>query len=249
MRGGVTGAVAALLLVLALPSSGAAQIPLTMGETDGVRIVRERGALVVVFAKRAERLWRRVAGRRVDVHCTQLFEDGTGSGNNPLRAPKRGRRIRTGDGSRGWDYCRVWLEARTVRRDGRRRRVPRRLIASAPLTQQGTVFLDEQSKAFAMSLLLAASELGAEARNRDGFLAPAQLLQLVRLASPRARLPLVALTAPSDTPPAGALGYYSDGAQHAAAVVVSKSGNRLFLELDDDVLHTNVAKYIFGGLD
>ena len=25
---------------------------------------------------RAERLWRRVAGRRVDVYCTQLFEDG-----------------------------------------------------------------------------------------------------------------------------------------------------------------------------
>jgi hypothetical protein len=59
----------------------------------------------------------------------------------------------------------------------------------------------------------------------------------------------VALGAPSDTPPAGAVGYYSDGAQHAAAVVLSASGKRLFLEQNGDVLHMNIAKYIFGGLD
>jgi hypothetical protein len=30
---------------------------------------------------------------------------------------------------------------------------------------------------------------------------------------------------------------------------VSASGKRLFLEFNGDVLHTNVAKYLFGGLD
>jgi hypothetical protein len=246
VRSVITGVVAALLLVLVLPSAATAQGPGPLRPADGVRLVRERGALVVVFAKRAERLWKRVAGRRVDVHCTQLFEDGTGSGNNVVRAPKRGRRIPTGDLSRGWDYCRVWLEARTVRRDGRRRRVPRRLIASVPLTQQGTVFLDNQFNAFLLTALLTVSELVAEDRGREGFLTPEELMQL---ANPQPGEPgLVVLPSPSDTPPAGAIGYYSDGAKHAAAVTVSAAGKRLFFEVIGDAVHTNVLRYL-GALD
>jgi hypothetical protein len=238
--------VAALVLALATPSAAMAQGPAPLSATDGVRIVRERGELVVVFAKRAERLWRRVAGRRVDVHCTKLFEDGTGSGNNLVRAPKRGRRIRTGDGSRGWDYCRVWLEARTVRRDGRRRRVRRRLIASVPLTQQGTVFLDHQYNAFLLTSVLTFSEAAADERGRDGYLTPDELMGL-RNGEPRGPA-LVALASPSDTPPPDTIGYYSDGAKHAAAAIVSAAGKRLFLEVNGDVVHTNVLRYI-GGID
>ena len=37
-----------------------------------MRIVRERGAIVVVFTSRATRLWRRVAGKRVSVPCDEL---------------------------------------------------------------------------------------------------------------------------------------------------------------------------------
>jgi hypothetical protein len=250
MRGGVTALVTALLLVLVLPSTGAAQTPLPVGEADGVRIVRDRGGgIVVVFTKRAERLRRRVAGKRVSVFCTEFTRFGGNGGGITQRAPRRGRRIETGDRTRGMDYCRVWLAARTVRRGGETRRRGRELIVSVPLTQDGAVHLDEESKALAMGLLLTASELAAQARNRDGFLSPAQLSQLVRMARPSARSLLVALAAPSDTPPAGSLGYYSDGAQHAAAVVVSASGKRLFLEYNGDVLHTNVAKYLFGRLD
>jgi hypothetical protein len=65
----------------------------------------------------------------------------------------------------------------------------------------------------------------------------------------RARVTLVALETPSGTPPGDAFGYYSDGARHAAAVAVSASGRRLFLEYDGDVLHTNIVRYMFGGLD
>jgi hypothetical protein len=51
----------------------------------------------------------------------------------------------------------------------------------------------------------------------------------------------------SDTPPEGAIGYYSDAAQHAAAVVLSAMGRRLFLEFDaDDVIRSNVTTYIYG---
>jgi hypothetical protein len=246
MRGGVTAVVTALLVALAAPSAATAQGPQVLRPADGVRIVREGGQLVVVFAKRAERLWKRVAGRRVDVHCTQLFEDGTGSGNNPLRAPKRGRRIPTGDGSRGWDYCRLWLQGRTVRRDGRRRRVQRRLITSLPLTQEGTVFLDNQYNAFLLSIVLTVSELSAEDRGRDGYLTPDELMELVGAEGPGPGLAV--LSSPADTPPPGTIGYYSDGAMHAAAVTLSAAGKRLFFEVNGDAVHTNVLRYL-GDLD
>jgi hypothetical protein len=249
MKGGATGLALVLLLAVAFPAASAAQTRLPVGEADGVRIVRERGALVVVFTQRAEKLRRKVAGRLVSVNCTRFIRDGTSSGGVTQRAPRRGRRIRTGDLTRGLDYCRVWLAARTVTRGGKRKRRGREHIVSIPLTQEGAVYLDEQSKALDLGLLLTVSELAAEARNRTGFLSPAQLIQLVGNARPRPPFALVVLAAPSDTPPAGAVGYYSDGAEHAAAVVLSALGKRLFLEFNGDVLHTNIAKYMFGGLD
>ena len=61
------------------------------------------------------------------------------------------------------------------------------------------------------------------------------------------KLSVVELPSPSDTPPAGSIGYYSDGAQHAAAVVLSASGRRLFFEADaDEVIRTNVLEYVYG---
>jgi hypothetical protein len=246
MRGGVTGVVTVLLLVLVLPSAGAAQAPLPVGEADGVRLVRERGELVVVFTPRAQRLWRRVAGKRVDVACVEFVEGGTRSGGNLLRAPKRGRRIRTGDGSRV-DYCRVWLPARRVGRGGERQRRGRVLIVSIPFTQEGAVFLDEQLNAFGLIGILTISELSAEEAGRKGYLTYAELIDAD--ARPGARSLFVELASPSDTPPPEKVGYYSDGAKHVAAVVLSAQGKRLFLEFNDDVLHTNVARYLLGGLD
>jgi hypothetical protein len=240
------GLAALALLALAAPSAASAQDTLPVGEAEGVRMVRERGELVVIFTRRAERIRKRVAGRRIDVYCTQLFEDGTGSGNNPLRAPKRGRRIHTGDGSRGWDYCRLWLEARTVRRDGRRRRVDRKLMASVPLTQQGAVFLDGQRYAFLLTATLTVAEFSADDRGRDGFLTPAELLALAAKQGSGELGALVALASPSDTPPPGAIGYFSDGAKHAAAVALSTLGKRLFFEINGDVLHTNITQYVRG---
>ena len=55
----------------------------------------------------------------------------------------------------------------------------------------------------------------------------------------------VELVDPTDTPPAGSLGYYSDGHEHVAAAMLSASGRRLFLEYDGDAVSTNVQPYIF----
>jgi hypothetical protein len=249
----VTGlVVAAALVVLAVPATASAQLP--VGHAQGVRIVRDKhGAIVVVFSRSAARLWRRVAGRRVSVMCEKgpdpdpenpgySFSEG---GGTVVRAPKRGRRLRTGDLTRGMDVCEVAVEPRTVRRNGKRRRIGRRLIVTIPLTQRGAVRLDEQARANALlTLLVIAGTLGAQS-GEDRYATSAELVA----ALPRLRRPIglsvVSLASPDGTPPAGSIGYYSDGAQHAAAVVLSASGRRLFYEADaDEVVRTNVLKYL-----
>ena len=240
-----------LLVLLVLAPSAPAATPLPVGESQGVRAYRVNGAIVVRFTERAARLYRRIAGKRVTITCTELPEDrsavgivGVGSGSQTFRASKRRRPFRTGDLTRGTDYCRVWLARRTVVRDGERQRLGRELIASVPLTQEGAVYLDEQEKAISLyGLLIYAGEQG------DGKAYPTAvaLLQAIRDADGLSRR-IIALASPANTPPLRKIGYYSDGALHAAVVVVSASGRRLFLEVaPDDVLHTNVAGYFPGG--
>jgi hypothetical protein len=96
---------------------------LPVGAAQGVRIVREHGAITVVFTPRAVRLWRRVAGKRVSVLCesgpSEPDRNGIVSsegGGTTFRAPGRGRRLRTGDLTRGMDVCAVWLAPRTLKR-------------------------------------------------------------------------------------------------------------------------------------
>ena len=246
------GLVATMSIVLALPATASAQLP--VGEAHGVRIVRDhRGALVVVFTRSATRLWRRVAGKRVSVMCERGPEpdpDNPGfffseEGGTTFRAPKRGRRLRTGDLTRGMDVCEVSLEPRTVRRDGRRRRIGRRLIVAIPLTQRGAIRLDERARANALGTLLAlAGVIGAQSGD-NRYATSAELVAALPTLRRPLRLPVVSLASPADTPAAGSIGYYSDGAEHVAAVVLSASGRRLFLEYDEDeVVRTNVLKYL-----
>jgi hypothetical protein len=244
----------AMLMVIA-PSAGAQTVELPVGEAKGVRIVRDNlGALVVVFRPSAARLWRRVAGRRVSVLCEKGPDpdpDGgfiSEEGGTTFRAPKRGRRLRTGDLTRGMDFCEVWLERRTVRRNGERLHYGRTPIVAIPLTQRGAVRLDERARARALGTLLGiAAVLPSREGEFDRYATPAELVAYVPLLRRPLRLSVVALPSPSDTPPAGSIGYYSDGAQHVAAVVLSASGRRLFFEADvDEVIRTNVLKYIYG---
>ena len=248
----VLATVMAMLLV-AVPSAGAQTVQLPVGEADGVRIVRVRGAIVVVFEPSAARLWRRVAGRRVSVFCEKGPDpDGRGfsiteEGGTTFRAPKRGRRLRTGDLNRGMDLCEVWLERRTVTRKGERRTYGRELIVAIPLTQRGAVRLDEQARAYALLRVL---NIAAVLPRREGFdrwATPEELVAYLPVLKRPRNLSVVPLASASDTPPAGSVGYYSDGAQHAAAVVISASGRRLFYEADvDDVIRSNVIGYIYG---
>ena len=199
-----------------------------------MRVVREKGAIVVVFTRRAAKLYRRIAGRLVDVDCTdqqpgqpvpprahaflvphhpgEITEES--SGGVRMRAPRHRRRLVTGDLTRGMDYCRVWLAPRIVRRDGARQRIQRRLIVSVPLKISGWP----------------------------------SYAQLIDQFPSGARAGLASLAGPADTPPASTIGYYSDRLDHVAVATLSRSNRRLFIELEADALHTNVAGYIFNEL-
>jgi hypothetical protein len=231
--------------LIGLPSAAAAQVELPVGEAEGVRIVRERGAIVVVFTSHAKKLWRRVAGRPVSVLCTEFLDDGTAGGGATMRAPKRGRKIRTGDLTRGMDYCRVWLAKRTYRRDGGSVTRGRELVVSVPLTQRGAVYLDEEKNVRLMMSVLLFAGLDAEDRGQTTRPTAEQLLSR----RPRIGRLVFALSGPADTPPAGKVGYWSDGMQHLAVVTVSALGRRLFWEGEGDVLHTNVAGYVYNEID
>ena len=247
------GGIVAALVLLVAPSTGVAQTKLPVGVAHGVRIVREHGAIVLVFTQRAQKLYKRIAGRVVEVDCVDQQPGppraGTGgvdpisteaSGGENVRAPKHRRKLVTGDLTRGMDYCRIWLTARPVRRHGERQRT--RVIVSIPLTQAGAVFLDEEAKALKLVLALVGASLIGEQRHLLGW--PTYEL-LLDWGGRKAEKRFVKLASPTDTPPAGAIGYYSDGQDHVADAILSKSGRRLFIELDGDVLSTNVSSYIF----
>jgi hypothetical protein len=248
----LTGIVVILVLLVA-PSTGVAQTKLPVGEAHGVKIVRVHGAIVVVFTDRAAKRYKRIAGRVVWVNCTGPLDDepattggdraitGEAVGGVKMRAPKRGRRLVTGDLTRGMDFCRVWLAARTVRRHGERQRIRPRLIVSVPLTQAGAVFLDEQSKALHLIKILISASLVSEQEHVIGW--PTYDL-LWDLGFRKLGKRFVSLESPADTPPPGAVGYYSHG-RDVAVAILSRSGRRLFIEMADDVLTTNVASYVF----
>jgi len=147
------------------------------------------------------------------------------------------------------DLCRVWLPPRTVTRNGERRRYGRKLIVAIPLTQRGAVRLDERARAHALVTLLSIAVVLPRREGFDRYATSAELVAYLPLLRRPLKLSVVPLASPSDTPPVGSIGYYSDGAQHVAAVVVSATGRRLFFEADvDNVIRTNVIEYIYSGL-
>jgi hypothetical protein len=236
-------------LTLVVAPGSAASAPAAVDEARGVKLVRHRGEILVVFTARAARLYRRLAGKRIIIGCTDLpapeelaGEPNMNDGELHFNAPGRRRPLHTYTLVKSHDFCRIWLAPRVGKRS--HRRIGRRLVVSIPLTGLGAMYLDEQVKARRLNhMLLMAATQG------DEYAPPRYPLHSELFGGP-GQFPLpawlspVKLTIPADTPPAGAYGYYSDGQLHAAAVTLSKAGRRLFVELNADVLHTNVADYL-----
>jgi hypothetical protein len=232
-----------LALALLAPSAAQAQTQtdLPVGEAHGVRLVKDHGGLVLIFSHRSAKLRERINSRYAWMDCTELgdvFSNGFG-GN--LDVPPRGRRVPTGFGADGADFCRFFLRAHTVTRHGSRHHVSRRELFAIPLTQAGAVYLDEESKApilFTVSLL---ASIAKHDQKLPGYPTYAQLVQEY----PKIAKVVVQLAAPGDAPPPKRVGYYSDGQEHIAVVTISASGRRLFIETaGDDFFSTNVLRYI-----
>jgi hypothetical protein len=227
------GLIACAVALLALPSSAPAEVLIPPDAGLRARLVDGN----IVAMRFAPRLHRRVAGRLITLSCSKLpAPAGRGfyvveTGEERFRLPTRRRLVRRFVG-RGYDYCTLYLRGR-------------RPVVTFALNARGAVHVDETWKASTLATVLSIA-----AADEDNFLTPERFLASRRGQAFAHFQPIVALSSPSDTPPAGSLGYYSDGAQHAAAVILSSAGRRLFVEVEaDSVLHTNVAEYLFGDIE
>lgn len=242
-------AAAVLLLGGAQCATAAGELP--DGRTDGVRIVQSGNRMAVVFDTRASAAYRQIAGRRVTISCVRdlaasyLAVSGSRGSSDNLRAPRTRRPLRTRNMASTADFCRVWLPER-FGHDGRRLTAAEPVVA-IPLTDRGAIHLDEQAKALAAYSLMESAVSRASWR----FLpAPRLFERLRRDDATWSSIELTELASPDDSPPPGAFGYYSDGGRHAATVVLSANGRRLFHELGpDQAINSNVLGYVFSVED
>ncbi len=239
-----------LALALAPLLAGAATAkPLPVGRADGVRLEQNRKGATIVFSRNAARLWRQIAGQTVELGCTSLDDDGVGlvddgESSFDARVPRRRQPLRLRFGAFG-DQCTLSLRIEHPNGD-----LTIEPVVSIPLTQAGAVLLDERHKAGELSGVLWIASSLSEGSRPAGYPTPAQLTsgRVARMLK-REGFRIVALAAPTDTPPVGRVGYWSDGGQRAAAVIVSASGRRLFIEVGpDDALRSNVARALFSQL-
>lgn len=246
---GILTATAAALL-LALPASAAAA-PLPVGEAHGVRLQQGRDGLAVVFTKRAARLYGQIAGKRIEISCVQLPKGdrrgmtANGGAGMMMRAPRQRRPLRPRMlSSAGNDYCTV------SRRYEDRTSLLFDQVVAIPVTQAGAIALDERAKAGRLIALLAIVGEMADQRRPAAYPMPAELTGRAAKWFRGSGLSLVSLDSADATPPAGRFGYWSDGADRAAAVTPSASGRRLYVEVGPDgELRTNVAAALLNEDD
>lgn len=182
----------------------------------GGPLYRGRPVLVLTFDASAADQYRQIAGRDLEVTCVRfgrpprLFGASGGSGQ---QAPRRQRPIVVMI-NRRYDLCSIGV------RHGHQMRV----LARIPLTAFGAQRLDEHNTAVAV--VAAVRTLARPERPSAATVA--------------ATFHGVVLTAPTDMPPPGVLGVYSDGAEHVYAAEIDRAGKLLFVEQEGDVTRSNL---------
>jgi len=209
------------LALLGVAQSAPAQV---VGEKQGVTVVRGSHGYVIRFSKRAAKVYRRIAGRRVIVGCGTVVPTNGGFSvgddmSTLLRAPRKRHSISTL--REGSDFCTIRLRA------------ARELVVILPVTANGRTFIDELFTAFYLDLPFLSLD--------DSTDAPPS----VALVLERGRGAYVALDGPDGTPPAGKVGYWTDGVRWVTAALTT-AGRRLFIDQGPEVITTNVLPYLLN---
>jgi len=238
---------AALLVIAATAWIGAepapaARAPLPLGtDGHGVRIV-QRGhpaRLVVLLSAKRHRT---LAGHQLVIVCAPIPQVALGGGTTTgrhdfrevplppgsthvrLHVPLKRAPLATNLPPRG-DWC-----ALTLRKRNADRSVTSRRFAIVPLTDAGAAFAD--ARAIALRVIVSVFYLDPGFPHRPSVQRVARMFHAIVLSSP------------AQMPPPGRLGIYSDGHAHAYAAQTDRAGDLLFYEQDDDVLRTNLLRYL-----
>lgn len=237
--------IAVVGLVLAAPAA-AAPTRLHTGSTRYVRVVhlRDRGLSIALTAQGRKKFRRVLRGYVLDASCTTLGKSIQGSTQSTQSG---GAESTSGPGGRltyhvlldrHADFCDIGRARQKITRKSESTTgVPGPPLDSIALTQKGAAYLDEDQvtqKTFAtLEVALASAR-----RDPAGRFPPAQKI------TAGFRGKVIALGSPDASPPAGVIGFYSDGANHAEAVALSALGQRLFIDSNAGVLSTNAAEHL-----
>jgi hypothetical protein len=214
----LAAAIAALCLVMPAAAS-AAHRPRIIYPENGIAVAGQQARLTGTAAKLA-RFW---VGKRLDTTCEKVSHVNTFGVSAESVAMTRftGTVVRLGS-TAGKDYCVV--DHPTPDQQGEP-------VAIVALTPAGKAWIQE------LQLSLVVISAGPE---YDGQ-GPVPTADAVVRSNPKV---YVALPTPDAVPPAGKIGYWSDGVQHDVVAMTAPSGRRLFLESEaDGVIRTNILEY------
>jgi hypothetical protein len=203
---------------------------------DGVRVVqRADGEDVIRFGPKAAKLYKTIAGKRAEIGCG--WTDGTdgtgGASSSGHRIPKRRGTVRLGI-SEANEFC--WIATKKVK--GERRCLPpdRRskqcVRVAVAVRPAGAAYLDARARTIELSL--SASALGIALTPEFQVPGATTLDKMRALLGPD----VAELAGPDDSPPAGRVGFWTQG-ENWAVVVLLADGTRRFVRVQDRVFSTN----------
>jgi hypothetical protein len=216
----------------------AAASPLpTLGPADGVSAARAATKITLRFTGAAGQAIAGYAGRRLQVECAPAATTGLLLGaddksswtiGNPIAPKPDGAggftlTLSLDDNTPPLDLCTVLRPAlqRTVRRVGpfvEQAGDERPALARVPLTPVGTTWIADFAHVIALGRV-------------ERALPPVVGHRYPAIADVVARVPgVVALAGPDASPPAGTVGYWSDGGEHVVIATTADDGRRLFLQ-------------------
>jgi hypothetical protein len=253
MRAAALGLCVATVLLAYCSAAGAVSLP--TGSTALVRLVRLHGGQLTarLTARGRRSLARRLRGHVLDGSCTTLGATVQGSTVSSETSSSSAGLDRNGHASyefildRDADFCDISLSTLTVRR-GRHgpsvnvTQVPGPPIDTIALTQKGARYLDEDRVTARLFTLLEDAVARAHLDPAGHF--PGAGDVVAAFAHSRLHWHAVVLADPTGAPSGGAIGLFTDRANRAEAVGVTRSGQRLFLDSSDGVLSSNSYEHL-----